>query len=116
MEAGVGKAEHEVTSHHDWKPGNFLCPFWLVKRPADNSQCNCEIRLVRTISTMSADTAYTDASEVDIPLMTNFKDIGKHEELIVHWSCVTAKVAPTPKMTTWFDKSQREMSIKRRKT
>ena len=53
-EAGLAESDPEVVSHHDWKPGNFPWPFWLVKRSEKKSEANCHIAqcLARTVSTM----------------------------------------------------------------
>ena len=116
-DAGVADGEPDVVSHHDWKPSSFPWPFWLVKRCETKSDANCHISQcrARTVSTMAADFAYTDSSEVQVPIMTNFEAIEKNQELVVHWAAATSKVASKLKVSTWYDHSQKELS-KRRKT
>ena len=88
-----------------------------MKRSEKKSEANCHIAqcLVRTVSTMTADFAFTDAAEVPVPFMTNFEPTEKKQELVVHWAASTPKVASKLKVTTWYDHSQKELG-KRRKT
>ena len=83
-----------------------------MKRCENKSDANCEIsqHLVDDISTMTVDgRGYTDASSVEIPIMTNFKAIEKHGELVVHW--VDQKPKSHKKeaaaSTTWYEEAQK---------
>ncbi len=111
------EGDGEVISHHDWKPSSFPWPFWLVKRCKSKSDANCHITrcLVRAVSTMSADFAFTDAYEVHVPIMTNFAPIEKNQELVVHWEGAPPKVDPNAKVTSWYDQ-QKTAQTKKQKT
>ena len=115
--AGVAEDDIDMVSLHDWKPSNFPWPFWLVKRCDNRSDANCHIShcLARSVGTMTADFAFTDACEVKVPIMINFAPIEKNQELVVHWECHTPKVAAKVKPIDWYDQSQKA-SIKRQKT
>jgi hypothetical protein len=116
-DAGVAEDDIDMVSLHDWKPSNFPWPFWLVKRCDNRSDANCHIShcLARSVGTMTADFAFTDACEVKVPIMINFAPIEKNQELVVHWECDTPKVATKVKEVNWFHQSKKA-SIKRQKT
>jgi len=88
-----------------------------VKRCDNRSDANCHIShcLARSVGTMTADFAFTDACEVKVPIMINFAPIEKNQELVVHWECHTPKVATKVKEINWFHQSKKE-STKRQKT
>ena len=115
-DAEVVEGDGEVISHHDWKPSSFPWPFWLVKRCENKSAANCHITkcLVRSVSTMSADFAFTDTCEIHVPIMTNVAPAEKNQELVVHWEGAPAKVAPKPKTTNWYDQQKAAQSKKQR--
>ena len=116
-DAGVAEDDIDMVSLHDWKPSNFPWPFWLVKRCDNRSDANCHIShcLARSVGTMTADFAFTDACEVKVPIMINFAPIEKNQELVVHWECDTPKVASKVKETNWYDQSKKVQSKRQKK-
>ena len=91
-DAGVAADDIDMVSLHDWKPSNFPWPFWVVKRCENRSDANCHIShcLARTVGTTTHDFAFTDACEVNIPIMINFAPIEKTRS----WLCIGSVTLP----------------------
>jgi hypothetical protein len=80
-----------VISDHDWKQNSFPWPFWVVRRSDRAEECNCELTAVtvRSVDTFAWDgqlgDPFVDSLDISVPLMVNFKPLGKGDELVVFW-------------------------------
>jgi hypothetical protein len=83
--------ESGVISDHDWKQNSFPWPFWVVRRSDRADECNCELTAVtvRSVATFAGGGQlggpFVDSLDISVPMMVNFKPLGKGEELIVFW-------------------------------
>jgi hypothetical protein len=103
--------EPGVISDHDWKQNSFPWPFWVVRRRDRYDECNCELKpvTVRAVHTFAWDKqlceGLVDTIDVSVPLMVNFKPLGKGDELIVFWKSTGQKQVAKLTVTTWMNQA-----------
>jgi hypothetical protein len=103
--------EPGVISDHDWKQNSFPWPFWVVRRSDRYDECNCELKpvTVRAVHTFAWDKQlcdpFVDTIDVSVPLMVNFKPLGKGDELVVFWKSTGQKQVAKLSVTTWMNQA-----------
>jgi len=109
--ASAVAGEPEVISDHDWKQNSFPWTFWVVRRSDRYDECNCELTqvTVRAVHTFAWDKqlceGLVDTIDVSVPLMVNFKPLGKGDELIVFWKSTGQKQVAKLTVTTWMNQA-----------
>jgi hypothetical protein len=103
--------EPGVISDHNWKHNAFPGVFWLVRRSDKVDECNCELTavIVRSVATFACDgllgDPFVDSLDICLPLMVNFKPLGKGEELVVFWKSKGKKQDSKVTVTKWLDQA-----------
>jgi hypothetical protein len=103
--------ESGVISDHDWKQNSFPWPFWVVRRSDRADECNCELTAVtvRSVATFAGGGQlggpFVDSLDISVPLMVNFKPLGKGDELVVFWKSKGQKHVPKVSVTKWLDQA-----------
>jgi hypothetical protein len=93
--------EPGVISDHGWKHNAFPWVFWFVRRSDKAEECNCKLTAVtvRSVATFPWDgqlgDPFVDSLDICLPLMVNFKPLGKGEELVVFWKSNGQKLKPS---------------------
>jgi hypothetical protein len=105
--------ESGVISDHDWKQNSFPWPFWVVRRSDRVDECNCELTAVtvRSVATFAGGGQlggpFVDSLDISVPLMVNFKPLGKGDELVVFWKSKDQKHVPKVIVNTWLDQAEK---------
>jgi hypothetical protein len=111
--------ESGVISDHDWKQNNFPWPFWVVRRSDRVDECNCELTAVtvRSVATVAGGGQlggpFVDSLDISVPLMVNFKLLGKGDELVVFWKSKGQTHVPKVIVNTRLDPAEK-LSMKNR--